>query len=88
MNLANFACGAFYGEQNQVWNTTCRRNRVRSDDPDYKELCAQYLASIKALRMHVARYHLRSLWIREIESGKNFTPPSAPRDAKNKPPRN
>jgi hypothetical protein len=61
---------------------------VPPDEPNYKELCEQYLASIKALRLHVARYHLRSLWLQQIESGKIFTPSAAsPDEVKSKPPR-
>jgi hypothetical protein len=65
---------------------------VPPDEPNYKELCEQYLASIKALRLHVARYHLHSLWLQQIESatnfesGKIFSRLSAPRDVKTKPP--
>jgi len=84
---------AFFGAQSVAWNTNCREERVPSDDPNYKELCEQYLASIQALRLHVARYRLHSLWFRQIEtasdfeSGKIFSRSSAPRDIKPNPPR-
>jgi hypothetical protein len=70
-----------------IWSTICEVGRVPSDEPNYKELCEQYLASIKALRLHVARYYVRSLWLQQIESGKIFTPPTASSgDVKSKPP--
>lgn len=61
-------------------STTCEAGRVRSDEPNYKALGEQYLASIKALRLHVARYYVRWLWLQQIETGKNFTPPTASSD--------
>jgi hypothetical protein len=71
-----------------LWSTTCAAGRVPSDEPNYKALGEGYLASIKALRLHVARYYVRSLWLQQIETGKNFTPPTASSgDVKSKPPR-
>ena len=51
-----------------------------ADEPNYKALGEQYLASIKALRLIVARYSVRSLWLQQIESGKIFTPSTASSD--------